>query len=272
MRESPGEEARQEAAPTAHGPRPSRWTLRTIRASFAEIRDYTLSGAWRWLDRLGIRLRSAEVQDYSPDPAYHEKVRCLKKCLRRAYAHSDVAVLFLDEMGYTRWPNPAAAWTDAPPSPRPQADRGRANNGLWRVIGAMNACTGRVHYLDNYIAGRRQVIQMYRLLANRYRRMKKVYVVQDNWSIHSHDDVLAAVEKLPRIEPVWLPTYAPWLNPIEKLWRWLKQDVLKMHHFASDWTKLRGQVNAFLDQFAGGSRRLLRYCGLLGDGQLACPG
>ena len=36
---------------------------------------------------------------------------------------------------------------------------------------------------------------------------------------------MEALFQWPRIEPVWLPTYAPWLNPIEKLWRWLRQEV-----------------------------------------------
>jgi transposase len=48
--------------------------------------------------------------------------------------------------------------------------------------------------------------------------------------------VLAALARYPRIKPVWLPTYAPWLNPIEKLWRWVRQDILKMHRWVEDWT------------------------------------
>jgi hypothetical protein len=71
------------------------------------------------------------------------------------------------------------------------------------------------------------------------------------------------------VEPVWLPTYAPWLNPIEKLWRWLRQDVLKLHRQASDWPGLRQRVRAFLDQFASGSLALLQYVGLAGEGKLA---
>jgi len=75
----------------------------------------------------------------------------------------------------------------------------------------------------------------------------------------------------PRIEPVWLPTYAPWLNPIEKLWRWLRQDVLKLHRLAGDRASLRGRVNQFLGQFATGSHALLHYPGALGPGK-AGPG
>jgi transposase len=93
--------------------------------------------------------------------------------------------------------------------------------------------------------------------------------VQDNWSIHRHEDVQIALHSMGRIVPVWLPTYAPWLNPIEKLWRWLRQDVLKLHRLADDWPALRQQVRCFLDQFSAGSHTLLHYIGLHGDGKLA---
>ena len=80
---------------------------------------------------------------------------------------------------------------------------------------------------------------------------------------------MGALKAWPQIEPVWLPTYAPWLNPIEKLWRWLKQAVLKLHRLAEDWQAARDRVRQFLDQFAHGSPRLLEYVGLLGNGLVA---
>ena len=61
--------------------------------------------------------------------------------------------------------------------------------------------------------------------------------------------MLTVLKAYPNIKPIWLPTYAPWLNPIEKLWRWLVETVLKMHRLASDWPALRHRVNSFLDQF-----------------------
>ena len=102
-----------------------------------------------------------------------------------------------------------------------------------------------------------------------YPTTQRLYVVQDNWSIHHHDDVLATLRQLPRLEPVWLPTDAPWLTPIEQLWRWLRRDVLRGHRLADDWSQLRQRVNTFLNQFAHGSPALLRSAGLVGDGHLA---
>jgi transposase len=257
-------------AVTAEGPAPSRWTVRTIRATFSWLSEYSLSGVWRVLDRYDLRPRSARVQLYSPDPAYASKADRLYECLREAARRPDEMVaLFLDEMGYYRWPEPAADWAPAAPAPAPVAERAGENNRQWRLIGTLNALTGRVDYLEHYIVGREKVIAMYRHVDQVYPEARRIYLVQDNWSIHQHPDVLKAVAAWPRIEPVWLPTYAPWLNPIEKLWRWLRQDVLKMHRLAADWAELQRRVRAFLDQFATGSPELLHYVGLRGGGKLA---
>jgi len=270
LQHAPGEEARQEVAPTADGPAPSRWTLRGIRATFPWLKDYTLSGVWRVLHRYGLHIRAARVRQHSPDPEYAAKRDHLLDCLRDAAAHpGEVELVFLDEMGYHRWPAESGSWSPSAPAPAPLADRDGPNNKQWRVIGALNALSGRVDYLDAYIVGRAKLIRFYGQVAAAYPDARLIYVVQDNWSIHRHAEVEAALQDLSRIEPVWMPTYAPWLNPIEKLWRWLREQVLTMHRLAGDWDALRERVNAFLDQFAEESHALLQYVGLTGEGKLA---
>lgn len=261
MRRGPGPEARPPAAATPRAPSPSRWTLAAIREAVDWLADYTQSGLRRLLERLG--LHSAAVQQFSPDPDYLRKRTRLMRALGQARRHPGrVEAIFLDEMGYTRWPEPAPDYG----GPTPRADRRGASNGLWRLIGGLNARTGRLDYLDAYIVGRAKVIQFYGQLASAYPEAERLYVIQDNWSIHAH---LEALRRWPQVRPVWLPTYAPWLNPIEKLWRWLRQDVLKMHRQADDWDALQARVHGFLDQFADGSQRLLEYVGLRGQGRLA---
>jgi hypothetical protein len=235
------------------------------------MKDYTLSGVWYYLKAAGITWRSAYLRQWSPDPEYLSKLEHLCNCLREAGLFpGEIELIFMDEAGFYRWPTPARQWAEIAPLPPPCAHHeGQENNSQWRLIGGLNAFTGQVDYLSNYIVGRRQVIAWYQQINMVYSNAKKIYVVQDNWSIHTHPDVLEAVKLFPRIEPVWLPTYSPWLNPIEKLWRWLKVDILKMHRFSQDWKELKHQVDLFLVQFAQGDRQLLNYVGLLGDGKLA---
>lgn len=222
------------------------------------------------MKRLGLKLRSGRVQQYSPDPDYAEKQARLLGCLEEtARFPKEVVFLFMDEMGYYRWPEAGADWCAQAPDDAPLAHRQESKQKQWRIVGVMNALSGQVDYIDGYVVGRAKVIKMYQQVAETYSGAQRIFVAQDNWSIHKHEDVLAALKGLPQIEPVWLPTYAPWLNPIEKLWRWLKEDILKLHRLAGDWTKLRAQVNGFLDQFAHESPALLRQVGLTGKGKLA---
>jgi hypothetical protein len=270
LHQPPGEEARREIGATPSSPAPARWTLRTVRASVEAVAEYSLSGLWCLLRRCRVRLRPLGAHLYSPDPDYAGKVARLEHCLREAVRlPEEVALVFLDEMGYMRWPETARDWMLAAPHPARQLYHAGPTKRQQRIIGALNALTGQVDYLDNYRVGREQLGAFYRQLDGVYAHVRRVYVVQDNWSIHHHADVQAVMRQLPRVEPVWLPTYAPWLNPIEKLWHWLRRDALKGHRLADDWPQLRQQVNAFLDQFAHGSSALLRYVGLIGDGHLA---
>jgi hypothetical protein len=129
-----------------------------------------------------------------------------------------VGAVFVDEMSYHRWPPAAADWrprTDG----YPLAVHGNCHNQQWRVLGGLNAYTGQVTYLQNYIVGREQVILFHQQLHEQYRRMDNVFVIEDNGNVHTHPDVQAALAELPNVTLAWLPTYAYWLNPIEKLWK-----------------------------------------------------
>jgi DDE superfamily endonuclease len=265
LRAGPGEAARREVMVEKSGPVPSRWTLRTVRVSVEWLSGYSLSGVWRVLQACGLGLHAACARLFSPDPDYRSKVRRQHRCLRDAARHPETVVaLFVDEFGYRRWPEVAPTW-----GLETAVAQRAGTNQQWRTIGALNALTGQVTYLDGYIVGRRQVMQFYSQLDLTYPAAELLYVIQDNWNIHTHPDVLTALTRYPRIKPVWLPTYAPWLNPIEKLWRWVRQDILKMHRWVEDWPQVKQRVRAFLDQFALGSPDLLRYVGLVGKGRLA---
>ena len=248
---------------------PSRWSLIVVRQHFEWLEDYSLSGVWRVLQHWDIAWKRGYVQHWSPDPAYQTKVRRITKCLKQAASDPQHTVaLFLDEMGYTRWPTAAPDWLPGEDG-YPRAEHGNLSDQQWRVIGALNALTGQVAYAQNYIVGRREVIAFLQRLAQQYAHAGQIYVIADNWNIHTHPDVQAAVAALPRLELVWLPTYASWLNPIEKLWRWVRQRILHRHRLSDLWDVLKQRVARFFDQFAKGSTDLLRYVGLAGDGKWA---
>jgi hypothetical protein len=63
--------------------------------------------------------------------------------------------------------------------------------------GDVHPISGRVDYLDAYIVGRAKLIVFYRQLLAAYPDARLISVVQDNWSIHTHVEVQAALAALP---------------------------------------------------------------------------
>ncbi|MBK9008807.1 MAG: transposase [Anaerolineae bacterium] len=51
----------------------------------------------------------------------------------------------------------------------------------------------------------------------------RIYLAQDASSQTARSSEALHAQQL---TPLLFPTYASWLNPIEKLWKWLKQEVL----------------------------------------------
>ena len=264
----------------------SRWTLATLAQGCDWLADCTPAGVYRILKRLGIHYKCGRSYIHSPDPDYEAKLRFVRYCLDRTKQQPDsYVVLFQDELTYYRQPTLAKAY-EAAGAVQPLARRSYQSNTKRRIAATVDALTGRVVYLQRSKIGVKTLVDFYQLVHQEYLDMDTIYMVQDNWPIHFHPDVLAALRpqelkwpayvpsnwsdqpssraqrlNLP-IELVQLPTYAPWTNPAEKLWRWLKQDVLHLHRYADQWCKLGEKVEAFLDQFTQGSSELLRYVGL----------
>ncbi len=78
--------------------------------------------------------------------------------------------------------------------------------------------------------------------------------------VHKHPKMVDTAKAL-GISLVWLPTYTPWLNPIEKPCCKLQQELFQPP-LADQRDRLKEQVGESLNASAAGSPDLLRYVGL----------
>lgn len=170
-------------------------------------------------------------------------------------------VLYQDETTFYRQPTQAWLWA---PFGRLQPHlpwSHRANTRL-RVIGYLNAVTGAVHSEDMSVVSADRLAKSVARLSDWYPDAETISLVWDNWPVHQHPQVMAALERQPRVRVLWLPTYAPWLNTIEKLWRWTRQRVSHAHPWCDDFAEFRRQIRAELATLVQGSKDLLTYVGL----------
>ena len=270
--------------PHQFGHAQSRWTLASLLDSCSWLHLSTPGGLCQLLERLKISYKCGRDYIHSPDPHYQEKLDLIADCLRRARNDCERYVLvYEDELTYYRQPTLSSAfevWGHV----QPLARRSHERNSWFRVIGGLNAVTGQVTYRQHSKIDVRSLGHFYAWLRANYPRAEVIWVVVDNWTVHFHPDVLAYLQPQgfpwpPYVPPHWtpsrkpsytnlpiellcLPTYASWCNPIEKLWRWLKQRELHLHRLSEDWAGLRQRIAETLDNFKAESPELLRYTGL----------
>lgn len=248
-------------APQEHGLPRTRWTLATLLSVLTGLAVRTPAGLWGVLRRLGLRWRRGREFWNSPDPERADKLGWIEAILTRARTlPHQVVALWLDELTFYRLPTVAFTWDDG--LKRPTKTRMTpGNNTKGRVVAALNPLTGQLLHRLRAKIGVTELCQFYVYLRTLF-PTAELYVIQDNWPVHFLPAVLHTAIALD-IVLVRLPTYSSWLNPIEKLWHWLKRDVIHMHPWADDWPRLKAEVTRFLDRFAHPNTALLRYVGLL---------
>lgn len=250
-----------------HGHQQTRWQLETIGQTISWLNDVTLSGVSRIMKRLGFSKRKACSFTRSPDPLFHEKWGAIVDAYAEAISTPDqVTLLFQDELTYYRKADVRDEWQTRG-TKRCKVEHRFGANTKARVTGTLNPLTGQLQVMQRYKIGVDALIQFYAHVREAYANVKTLYLVQDNWPVHKHPRVLNALQKH-NIQPLFLPTYASWLNPIEKVWRWLRQDILHNHRHSDSFKTLRKRVLSWLTQFENGSEELLRYVGLLSKTKL----
>ena len=236
--------------PELHGVARTRWRVADLLAAVPWAGRYSVSGLARALKRLGVGRQRGRLRLHSPDPLYQEKDWDIRHVCSLAFVrHRPPVVLYGDEFSLYRQPTLGPAL--APRGADLPAALSCRSNTYYRYAGALNVATGQLTWLGRSKMG---VTNLRRFLAKLRAASPgpPIHLIWDNWPVHYHPDVLERAAALD-IEVLWLPTYAPWLNPIEKLWRWLTEDLLRHHRLA--------------DQFTRPSPALLRYVGLA-----PCPG
>lgn len=249
-------------APITYGVPRSRWRLADLPTVLPWLAGYTVSGLSKAVRRVGLSWQRGRLRLHSPDPAYQVKLARVARAHALAQRFpTRVGLLYADEVSLYRQPTLAQRWSAVGVSP--SAPLSLRSNRYYRFSGALDALSGQVVFTDAPAMRVPCLCDFLRAVraANPDRHL---FLVWDNWPVHKHARVLATAHD-EHIHLLWLPTYAPWTNPIEKLWRTAKQTVVHHHQLADDPHQVQQQFRAFLTQFAQGSPALLRTVGLLPD-------
>jgi len=127
-------------------------------------------------------------------------------------------------------------------------------------LGAVNYHTGETVVIFRQHKRRREVAELLRMILDKH-PLETVYIAWDNSGTHEANEVEAVVRGAAgRLVLLYLPTYSPWLNPIEMLWRQFRREVTHCELFESVKALLKAAHN-FFDRYDECPNRVLSIIG-----------
>lgn len=127
-------------------------------------------------------------------------------------------------------------------------------------LGAVNYHTGETVVLFRRRKRRREVAELLRALVEKH-PTGTIFVAWDNAGTHQDDEVEAVVRGAAgRLVLLYLPTYSPWLNPIEMLWRHFRREVTHCELYETVEALLRAAQD-FFDRYARRQQQVLSIIG-----------
>lgn len=220
--------------PSVYGWCRARWSCAALAETLGQRCGWRVSAETvrRWLPALGWRWKRTKLtaKDNDPDRALKlARIRLLWENLQPRQA-----LLFADELDIHLLPKSGYQWmkkgtqvevmTPGKNEKRYLAGawEGRTGQGHHRVW----ACKTNGLFRDLLQSGETAY------LAHRYDR---IYVVVDNYKIHKARAVPRWLASHPRVELVFLPTYCPRANPIERLFGDVHDKVTRNHTRKQIW-------------------------------------
>lgn len=167
-------------------------------------------------------------------------------------------ILFGDEASFPQWGTLSYTW--ARKGQQPTVPTSGKRKG-YKVFGLIDYFTGR--FFSQAIDGRLTSDSYQAFLTQVLSRTRKhLILIQDGAKYHTSAAMRAFFARhTARLTVFQLPSYSPDFNPIEKLWKQIKQDHTHLHYFPT-FDSLVNRVDEALVAFHDAPRQVLSLFGL----------
>lgn len=161
-------------------------------------------------------------------------------------------IMFGDEASFPMWGSLTYTW--APKGKQPKVRTAGQRKG-YKVFGAIEYWSGKFYYqaIEEKFSSETYIEFLQMILSN---TKKKIILVQDGAPYHKSAAVSDFIENCKRLTVYQLPSYSPDYNPIEKLWKKVKQHGVHLKYFAS-FEALKTAVDAMLEVMENAQNEIL---------------
>jgi putative transposase len=161
------------------------------------------------------------------DPRKNYKLRVVRRLLANLPANE--VALYEDEVDINLLPKMGSEWTFR--GQQPQVGTPGKNEKRY-IAGAWNPETGQVHWVEAARKNTELFVKLLQQLVEAYPKARRIHLIVDNWICHKCKKLAKLLRKYglnEKIHFVYLPTYSPKYNPIERLWKCLHDTVTRNH-------------------------------------------
>jgi hypothetical protein len=203
-------------APRAYGWCRTRWSCATLAMTLQAKHGIEVSAETvrRWLHEIGWVWKRAKLVAKDDDP--HRIERLARIRFQHAHLRAQEVMVFADALDIHLLPKVGAAWMRQGTQDEIMTP---GTNEKYYLAGALHLATGKVLYC----LGPRKNNGLFRalltLLDTAYpaSNVPRIYVVVDPYCIHKAKAVEQWLANHPRFTLLWLSTYCPRANPIERV-------------------------------------------------------
>jgi len=182
---------------------------------------YTVSGLRNWLQRHDFSYRKPSLVPGKANSKQQEEWLAEYEKLKANLPQAET-ICFTDGVHPTHNVQPAYGWIKKGEHKAIPTNAGRNRLNL---AGAIDILSHRIYIREDETLNGITTIAFLRQLEEAYPTMSKVHVFCDNASYYRSSEVKEYL-KHSKIELHFLPPYSPNLNPIERLWKWMKEVVV----------------------------------------------
>lgn len=189
---------------------------------------YSWEGTRKLLHRLGFSYRKPEVRPWKLDTEKQEAHKKRYEEIKANQEKENSAIYFLDAVHPTLNAKPSYGWMrkGKPKTLLTSGSRKRVN-----IQGAVDIQNQDVITLSSESINANSTISLLTKIRDKNTHRAKIYVILDNAKSHHSKKVKVWLSWNKRIELVFLPSYSPNLNIIERLWKFMNKKVINSRYY-----------------------------------------
>jgi transposase len=210
-----------------------------VQATFRVI--YTVPGMRTWLQRHGFSYKKPAVVPGKANKEQQERWLADYEKLRQGLPE-DETICFIDGVHPTHNVQPAYGWIKKGVRKEIPSNTGRSRLNL---SGAIDVVSHNIVIQEDQTLNAESTILFFQKIEEAYPCKRRIHVFCDNAPPYRNKAVREHLATS-KIDLHFLPPYSPNLNPIERLWKWMKEQVIYNTYY-EHFEDFKGAVLGFFE-------------------------